>query len=112
MARWTLRTLVILGIQLGVMTAALATTDPDTQPVRLPINVNTTSHQRVVVVAGDHLWKISSRHLKKGVVENPDVATYWRAVIDLNSDDLRSGNPNLIYPGEVISFPPMSSANG
>ena len=96
MARWTLRTLVIIGIQLGLVTVSLAMTDTGAQPVRLPITVNTASHQSVVVVAGDHLWKISSTHLRNGSVENPDVATYWRSVIDLNSDDLRSGNPDLI----------------
>ena len=81
-------------------------------PVGLPITVSATNHHRVVVAVGDHLWKISSRHLKTATVETSDVATYWRAVIDLNRDDLRSGNPDLIYPGEVISLPSVSSANG
>ena len=112
MARWTSRTLVVIAFQLGLMTASLASVDTTAQPVRLPITVSATNQQSVVVVVGDHLWKISSRHLKTATVETSDVATYWRAVIDLNLDDLRSGNPDLIYPGEVISLPPGSSANG
>lgn len=93
------------------MTASVASADTTADPVRLPITVDTTNQESVLVVVGDHLWKISSKHLKTATVETTDVATYWRAVIDMNRDDLRSGNPDLIYPGEVISLPPVSSAN-
>ena len=35
-----------------------------------------------------------------------DVAAYWLRVVELNRHRLRSGNPNLVYPGEVVELPP------
>jgi len=58
----------------------------------------------VVVVEGDHLWKISARHLGKEV-SNEEIAPYWRVVIDVNLPRLTSGDPDLIYPGEVVELP-------
>jgi len=28
-------------------------------------------------------------------------------VVELNRTRLRSGNPNLVYPGEVVELPPL-----
>ncbi len=36
---------------------------------------------------------------------NSEISPYWRLVIDENLDNLRSGDPDLIYPGEVIELP-------
>ena len=63
----------------------------------------------VVVEPGDHLWKISAAHLETllGRPAQPDVVTpYWLSVIEVNRDQLHSGDPDLIYPGELISLPP------
>jgi len=62
----------------------------------------------VVVETGDHLWKISQTHLdgrlgRRATVD--EVTAYWRQVIELNRERLRSGDPDLIYPGEVVSLP-------
>ncbi|MGH8915058.1 MAG: LysM peptidoglycan-binding domain-containing protein [Acidimicrobiia bacterium] len=62
----------------------------------------------VLVADGDHLWKISQNRIEQvmGRVAEPDeVASYWRLVIEVNRDQLISGDPDLIYPGEVISLP-------
>jgi len=65
------------------------------------------------VVSGDHLWSIAADHLAStsgrnaGDLTAADIAPYWSRVIDLNRSRLRSGNPNLVYPGEVVDLPPV-----
>jgi nucleoid-associated protein YgaU len=41
-------------------------------------------------------------------VANSLISPYWRAVIRANRAALRSGDPDLIFPGEWISLPPTS----
>ena len=62
------------------------------------------TERTVVVVPGDHLWKISARILEG---TNRDVAGYWIEVVETNREHLRSGDPDLIFPGEVVSLPPV-----
>lgn len=60
------------------------------------------------VVSGDNLWNVSKRHLAALTGRTPsdgEIHRYWRRVIDLNLGLLRSGDPDLIYPGEVILMP-------
>lgn len=60
------------------------------------------------VERGDNLWSIAASHLRGLDGSTPTmtaVDSYWRAVIAANRDTLRSGDPNLIYPGEIISLP-------
>gem|GEM_PF-1076104 len=65
------------------------------------------------VVRGDNLWKIARDHLSRersggsGQPTNHEVAAYWLRVIEANRDGLRSGDPDLIYPGERINLPPL-----
>ena len=60
-----------------------------------------------VVEAGDSLWTIAATELAaQGDTSERGVAVYWRAVVEANRAALRSGNPNLIFPGEVIALPP------
>ena len=62
------------------------------------------------VVAGDHLWSIAADHLARNRPDSPgesEIARYWRRVIDANRDRLRSGDPDLIFPGELIELPPI-----
>lgn len=72
---------------------------------RLPFEpqIETVSDS-VVVVPGDHLWKISAHHLGAHS-STSDLGQYWRRLIDHNIDTLISGDPDLIYPGEVIRLP-------
>ncbi|MEX1008240.1 MAG: hypothetical protein WD271_10410 [Acidimicrobiia bacterium] len=68
----------------------------------------------VVVAPGDNLWDLSASALasetgrERGTLENDEVARYWRTVCDANRETLRSGNVNLIYPGEVVALPPAT----
>lgn len=61
------------------------------------------------VVPGDNLWRIAEARLEATVTTSPtaaEIAGYWHAVVAINTPTLRSGDPNLIYPGELITLPP------
>jgi nucleoid-associated protein YgaU len=64
-------------------------------------------------VSGDNLWTISRDRLARVTGRSPsalsdhEIATYWLRVIDANQSHLRSHDPNLIFPGEVIHLPPV-----
>lgn len=64
-----------------------------------------------VAVGGDDLWSIAAAHLaqltNRAVASLPEseVASYWQQVCDANRASLRSGDLNLIYPGEEIQLP-------
>lgn len=61
-----------------------------------------------VVERGDHLWGIAHNTLEQRLERHPtngEIASYWRKLIQDNRATLASGNPNLIYPGEVITLP-------
>jgi nucleoid-associated protein YgaU len=63
----------------------------------------------VVVRPGDNLWLIAQAALARdpaAPVDDPAVARYWRDVIRVNRRTLRSGDPSLIFPGEIITLPP------
>jgi hypothetical protein len=66
-----------------------------------------------VVAPDESLWTIAAVHVAgatgrdAGTVDDAEVAGYWARVVDANRDALRSGNPSLIYAGEVIELPPL-----
>lgn len=78
-----------------------------------PVRPGRIAHQQagpvqVTVQIGDNLWTMSRRHLttQSGTrPTNEEIAPYWRRVIELNRTSLISGDPNLIYPGEVVTMP-------
>lgn len=67
-------------------------------------------HQDVhLVVPGESLWSIAEDAIPLETSERPAaIDAYWRALLELNTSTLRSGDPNLIYPGEVIRLPGTS----
>jgi nucleoid-associated protein YgaU len=61
-----------------------------------------------VVVRGDNLWTIARAEVMRRGLTGPsdrDVARYWARVVAVNRARLRSGNPSIIFPGEVIVLP-------
>lgn len=79
---------------------------PDPAPSAGPSPSELPSH--VVVRAGDNLWLIaraSLTHVSATRPDDTDVARYWLAVIAANRSTLRSGNPSLIFPGEIVALP-------
>jgi hypothetical protein len=62
----------------------------------------------VIAVKGDHLWGLAEARMAKAMGRDPlehELAPYWRDVVDENRSRIRSGNPDLIFPGEVIVLP-------
>jgi hypothetical protein len=77
-------------------------------PAPVP-KIATDKARRLIVRPGDNLWLIASAALAEAPGPPPephDVARYWRAVIAANRATLRSGNPSLIFPGEIVTLPP------
>jgi hypothetical protein len=79
---------------------------PAPAPLAAPTNV--------VVQAGDNLWTIAADALAhatardRASLDDAEIARYWRAVCDANATTVRSGNLDVIVPGEVIALPPPS----
>jgi nucleoid-associated protein YgaU len=101
--------IVAIIVSVGFLMATGVAGAAPTDQVRLPVSVPSPAPQEteassVVVAKGDHLWKISVRHLGKDGSED-QVAPYWRQVVDVNTPHLKSGDPDLIYPGEVVELP-------
>lgn len=57
------------------------------------------------VVDGDNLWSITAGTLGPDA-SDAEVHGPWRAVVEANRGRLRSGDPDLIYPGEQVVLPP------
>ena len=67
------------------------------------------------VAAGDHLWAIAGKRLTEVRGKTPDEgehARYWVRLVDANRGRIRSGDPDLIFPGEVIELPEVEPASG
>lgn len=103
--------MLIVGI-VGLLIATGVAAAAPAGEVRLPVTLTTPGDQadspdETLVERGDHLWKISARHLDQ---HSPglEIAPYWVRVIEVNTPYLRSGDPDLIYPGEVIRLPEIS----
>jgi hypothetical protein len=78
----------------------------DPAPAAVPPPLGLPQH--VVVRAGDSLWLIARASLTRVSGTRPDdadVARYWHAVIAANRSTLRSGDPGLIFPGEIVALP-------
>jgi len=86
--------------------------DPDDvqvqgQQVERPTQSETRTH---TVVSGDNFWKIARQEVENSLgrdANNAEVASYWVKLIDANRSVIRSGDPNLIFPGEVFTLPPV-----
>ena len=93
-----------------VMIGSAALAEPAGTPTFVPVTLGEgpAPHGSVVVQPGDHLWKISATHLE-GMLDRPaepgEIDPYWRVVIETNRASLASGDPDLIFPGEVIELP-------
>ncbi len=66
-----------------------------------------------VVRAGDNLWRIASSEVARRTGNarpaDRDVAPYWRRLVELNRASLRSHDPSLIFPGEVVTLPAVGA---
>jgi nucleoid-associated protein YgaU len=98
--------MIVTALAAALLASNVAWAKPSATPVRLPLTAAEDSDRNQVVVAkGDHLWKISAHHLTTTEESHLAIAPYWRMVVEFNRPTLRSGDPNLIYPGEVVFLP-------
>jgi hypothetical protein len=91
--------------------------DPAAVAVRLgtspapPPSTPAPASSTYVLRVGDHLWSVAARqvaeHTGKRVNELTarDIGRYWMRLVDLNKPHLRSGDPNVVHPGEMILLP-------
>jgi hypothetical protein len=65
----------------------------------------------VTLGPGDHLWSVAARTLAAAwgrVPSEREVAPYWRLVVERNRAGLPNpGDPDLVFPGEVVHLPPV-----
>jgi hypothetical protein len=82
---------------------------PSTAPAPLPPSPEPSWTRVHVVVPGDNLWLIARSEVSRATGTNRPtdaaIAPYWRRVIAENRTTLRSGDPSLIFPGEVVALP-------
>ena len=122
-----------LGVMLAGGSAALAATLPPPVPIPLPVPVPAPTAapapepsaqpppgptQRArgsedaaeihLIRSGECLWTIAADRLQRDGAAAPSdrIARYWRAVVAEARPRLRSGNPDLIFPGESVPLPP------
>ena len=68
----------------------------------------------VTLEAGDHLWSVADRALTDAWGRAPsddELAPFWEQVVEANRDRLPDpANPDLVFPGEVVTVPPPPPA--
>jgi hypothetical protein len=97
------------GVLLPAGTSLGAQPVPSPEPLPIPSLVpSRAAPDRHTVRWGDNLWTIAAGHLADtGVTRsNGQIAPYWRELVQENRASLRSGNPDLIFPGETVALPP------
>ncbi|HUP18222.1 MAG TPA: hypothetical protein VM848_19505 [Acidimicrobiia bacterium] len=73
-----------------------------------PQNTVPNEPTEVVVQSGDHMWSLAEQRLAQvrgRGVSDTEIAPYWLKVIGVNLSRIRSGDPDLIFPGEILSLP-------
>ena len=96
----------------AVITAPLPTPTPTPTPIptATPTPTPTPSPAAApsarpavhVVIAGESLWSIARDRVG---VDPTALHEYWRALCDTNRAALRSGDVNLVHPGETVDLP-------
>lgn len=82
---------------------------PDETPTETQTDTSSSSTS-YTVVSGDNFWKIAKEQVRNSLGREPsnaEVANYWVSLIDANRSTIRSGDPDLIFPGEVFTLPPV-----
>ena len=84
---------------------AVAPAPPPDAPAA-PARAGASAHH--VVRRGESLWTIATAEVARvrgGPAADDAVARYWTRVVAANRATLRSGDPSLIFPGEVVALP-------
>lgn len=89
------------------------TAPPPRQAPVTPAGIGDT-RSSVVAAPGDHLWRIATVALAGATGRDPaalsaaEIAPYWAEVVTRNRERLRSGDPDLLFPGEVVVLPDVA----
>jgi hypothetical protein len=100
----------------SVSTATTPPTAPATatRVPAAPVPSSATRDATVVVAPGDNLWSLAAAQLAattgraRATLDDGEIARYWAVVCDANRARVRSGDVNLIYPGELIVLPALA----
>lgn len=98
------------GAATGTAADSSSSPRPD-RPTAPPSSPSAGEGRRFRVGPGDHLWGIARAEVarRRGTtpqaVPSAQVATYWRRVVEVNAARLRSGDPDLLFPGEDVILP-------
>lgn len=84
-------------------------------PAPDPREATTADHWRVE--PGDSCWRIAAEVLAEAwgrPATDAEVARYWHDLVEANRDRFRTGDPDLIYPGQdlVVPAPPTPASGG
>jgi nucleoid-associated protein YgaU len=80
---------------------------PAPAPTATPV-ASTAAESTVTAVPGDHLWAIATRTVAERLGRAPtdaEIVPYWTRLIDANRDRLATGDPDLIFVGQVFRLP-------
>ncbi len=85
--------------------------------LRLPPGVAAPGEASPVTVAeGDHFWELARNKLTDSWGRAPtdeELTPYWAEMLALNDDRLLPpGDPDLIYPGQELLYPPVPEVSG
>lgn len=86
-----------------------ATTAPPTVAVEAAASLPDDRH---AVLPGEHLWSIARDRVAAAGTGDDDetIARYWRELVAANADDLPSGDPDLVFPGQLLILPALADA--
>lgn len=102
---------VRVGVVLILPPGAVVPADRAARPETPTVEEQYLPEQTVTIVPGDTLWDLSEERLELAGDDDPApvaTVTYLRSVIAANPDVIE--DPNLIFPGEVFTFPAIGEA--
>jgi len=93
---------------------------PDLEPPTMrrvdepqPVSV-AAAETEVTIGAGDHLWSVADRELADAwgrSATEAELTPFWEQVVEVNRVRLHDpGNPDLVFPGQVVVVPPPPPA--
>lgn len=87
---------------------------PPAQPATAPAAPSPAPADRRAIRPGQHFWSLAEDVLASAWQRAPsddEVDPYWRRLVAANRSILRDpDNPDLLYPGQVITVPPPPAA--
>lgn len=90
-------------------TAPPATAPSTDTPTPIPPEGAPEAPMQHTVSAGESFWAIAEAEVARVTQHQPDLSqvdSYWRALVRANAERLvHPGNPDLVYPGQVLVLP-------